>query len=127
MFNEIHLQWVGCTLALCGSALLAAKGRVAGWGFALFLLSNVVWIAYGVLTSAPGLVVMQVGFTVTSLWGLWTWVVAPMVSKTRTDHPATGRRGRTSEPLLVLCHPKPSIGPAIVRDPSTSSRAFRRS
>lgn len=71
------LQWAGCATGVLGSALLAWRSRWSGWGFAVYLLSNACWITFGVMTSAPGLVVMQAVFTVTSAVGVWRWLVVP--------------------------------------------------
>jgi len=65
------IEWIGCATGLCGAALLALNNRYSGWGFVLFLVSNVAWIYFGLLTHATGMVVMQVGFTATSLMGVW--------------------------------------------------------
>ncbi len=67
------LEWLGCLSGLLGAALLALNNRYSGYGFAAFLISNVCWISYGVLSGSWGLVVMQMGFTATSLLGLYRW------------------------------------------------------
>lgn len=69
------LEWSGCIFGLIGAGLLAMNNRFSGWGFVAFLLSNALWIAYGLVMSSPGLVVMQVGFTATSLLGIYRWLV----------------------------------------------------
>jgi nicotinamide riboside transporter PnuC len=71
------MEWAGCVTGLCGAALLAMNNRYSGWGFVLFLSSNFAWIAYGLLSHATGMVVMQLGFTVTSLIGVWKWLIRP--------------------------------------------------
>ncbi len=81
LLNAQLLQWLGCILGLAGALLLESKTQFAGYGFALFLVSNGFWIAFGVVTHAPGLVVMQIGFTLTSLVGVWTWIVKPWQAK----------------------------------------------
>ena len=75
--DPAFLQWSGCGFGLLGSLLLATRGPFAGWGFAAYILSNLFWICYGHLTNAPGIVVMQLGFGVTSTIGVWKWLVAP--------------------------------------------------
>ena len=70
------LEWAGCLTGLGGASLLALNNRFSGWGFALFLVSNIAWIFFGMLTHATGMVVMQIGFTVTSLVGVWKWLIA---------------------------------------------------
>ncbi len=72
-----YCQWGGCLLGLGGAGLLALKNRLSGYGFVLFLLSNIAWIAFGFLTQATGIIVMQIGFTLTSLVGVWQWLVVP--------------------------------------------------
>ena len=65
------LEWSGCATGLAGAFVLAMNQPWSGWGWALFLLSNVAWIAFGLLTKAKGLVVMQCGFAFTSALGIW--------------------------------------------------------
>ena len=81
MLQEI-LQWSGCVTGVLGSALLACRSKWSGWGFALFLFSNGLWIDYGILTHTFGLIVMQVAFTVTSIIGIWRWLVLPAWART---------------------------------------------
>lgn len=46
-------------------------------GFALFLISNGFWIAFGLRRKAPGLVAMQLVFTATSAVGVYRWLIGP--------------------------------------------------
>jgi hypothetical protein len=71
------LQWAGCATGVLGSAMLAWRSRWSGWGFVVYLVSNACWIAFGLVTQAPGLVVMQSIFTVTSGVGVWRWLLMP--------------------------------------------------
>lgn len=67
------LEWSGSLTGLLGAALLASNSRFSGWGFICFLLSNIAWGWFGVMTGTHGILVMQVGFTLTSLVGIWRW------------------------------------------------------
>lgn len=60
-------------MGLLGSALIAWKGDWSKYGFLAYLASNLCWIAFGIQTQAWGLVVMQIGFTVTTLAGIYSW------------------------------------------------------
>ncbi len=73
------LEWTGAFLGLSGAALLATHHRYCGWGFLAFLISNLCWIGYAVLTGAFGLLVMQLGFMLTSAVGFFRWVLLPPV------------------------------------------------
>jgi hypothetical protein len=69
------LEWAGCATRLYRAAMLALNNRYSGWGFVLFLVSNVAWIFFWLLSHAAGMVVIQAGFTATSLMGIWKWLV----------------------------------------------------
>lgn len=65
------LQWIACIVALVGSYLVSAERRTHRLlGFALFLVSNVLWIWWGTQSSAWALVTMQSAFCLTSALGV---------------------------------------------------------
>lgn len=76
------LEWLGCMTGLLGATLLALNNRYSGYGFMVFLVSNGCWVMYGILGGAWGLIVMQLGFTATSLLGLYRWF--PSVRRSNT-------------------------------------------
>jgi hypothetical protein len=65
------LDWVACGFALAGSLLLAVRCRVSAWGWVGFLLSNFAWIVYAIATGTSSLLAQNLGFTVTSLIGIY--------------------------------------------------------
>jgi hypothetical protein len=78
------LQWAGCATGVMGASLLASKVRWAAWGFVFFLASNLAWGLYGWLTGTPGMVLMQTAFTLTSLAGIFNWLIVPLRSGRKT-------------------------------------------
>ena len=68
-------EWAGCATALAGSLLLALHATFSGWGFVVYLISNASWTAFAILSRTWGIFVMQVGFTATSLVGVWRWMI----------------------------------------------------
>lgn len=70
-------QWMGCAFGMIGSVRLAIPGRAAALGFVAYLISNAFWISFALMTSAPGLLLMQVFFTCSSCLGLWLWAFRP--------------------------------------------------
>ena len=74
MLRKETVEWVGSLTGLLGAGLLATNSVWSGYGFVAFLFSNMCWIAYGRMAQARGLITMQVGFTVTSLVGIWQWL-----------------------------------------------------
>jgi hypothetical protein len=73
--QKLILQWAGCAFGLLGAWLLALNNRNSGYGFVAFLVSNMLRMGYGLMTQAPGMVLMQLGFTITSLLGIKKWLV----------------------------------------------------
>lgn len=58
-----------------GTLLLATKGRYAGWGFVAFLASNAGWLWVAHTTGLDWMFHQQIAFTVSSLVGVWVWLV----------------------------------------------------
>ena len=56
------LQWPAMIVTLVAAWLVASKYRSRRhWGFAVFILSNVLWILWGWHTASYALIVLQVG------------------------------------------------------------------
>ncbi len=70
MTAVLMLEWVGAALGLSGAFLLATHSKHSSYGWVFFLASNFVLIAWASKMGAIGLLVLQAGFTVTSLIGL---------------------------------------------------------
>lgn len=70
-----QLEWAGAWSGLVGAALLASHTVLSGYGFLAFLVSNVLWMAFAIRARFWGLLLMQVGFCVTSVIGLWRWLL----------------------------------------------------
>ena len=66
-----HIQWPAMVVTLIAAYLVASlkKGRRL-WGFWLFLLSNVLWIAWGCYASAYALIALQVGLALLNSRGV---------------------------------------------------------
>ena len=68
---NLCLEWGGAFAGLLGAGLLASQTRHARWGWLAFLLANLLLISWALRMQAMGLLVQQVGFTATSLLGLY--------------------------------------------------------
>lgn len=64
------LEWCGCATGLIGAALVASNTMLVWWGFVAFMASNLAWIGFALLRHVRGLLVMQLAFAVTSMFGL---------------------------------------------------------
>jgi hypothetical protein len=68
-----YLEWMGSITGLIGAFLLATHTRFSGWGFIAFLVSNFAWIGFALLQGISSILLMQAGFTATSLLGIYRW------------------------------------------------------
>jgi hypothetical protein len=66
--------WFGAFTAFVGSFLLALNTPYSGWVFVAFLFSNAAWLLHGLKTQTWSLVMMQIGFSVTSVFGTFRWL-----------------------------------------------------
>lgn len=77
MEQSLMLEVFSATTGLGGALLLAMKNRYAAWTWPVWLLSNLGWIAFGLLHQHMGLVAQNLGFVITSCIGVWVWIVNP--------------------------------------------------
>jgi len=69
-------EWAGSLTGLAGAGLLALNlPAISGYGFIAFLASNICWIVVGRQRRMIPLLLMQLGFTATSLLGLYRWLI----------------------------------------------------
>lgn len=68
------IEWAGSLTGLAGATLVAMNTRVSRYGWLLFLASNALLISFSLLGGHHGLLLMQCGFTLTSVLGIYrTW------------------------------------------------------
>jgi len=70
-----YIGWFGSIKGLLGSFLLALNNNYSGWGFIAFLVSNAAWLFYSVQTKTWSMCIMQIGFTLTSILGVYSWIL----------------------------------------------------
>ena len=64
-------EWTGALLGLLGAFLLATHSRVSRYGWLAYLGANVAMTAFAAAIGAYGLLIQQLGFTITTLLGLY--------------------------------------------------------
>jgi nicotinamide riboside transporter PnuC len=77
----VVVEVIAACCGLLGSLLLALKGSTARWGWLLFFVSNIGWITFSFGFGHWFLLIQQLGFTVTSVIGIWKWLIQPVVDK----------------------------------------------
>ena len=68
-------EWAGCGFGLLGSLLLSLNNSASRYGFIAFLCSNLCWLLFAKQIRSHGLLLMQLGFMATSVFGIYRWMV----------------------------------------------------
>ena len=64
------IQWPAMLVTVLAAWLVASRSELKrSWGFWLFLLSNVLWIAWGVFAHAYALITLQVCLAILNIRG----------------------------------------------------------
>ena len=67
-------KWIGTGAGVPGAILIALNLGIVVYGFALFLLSSLLWGSVALVQREPSLAVLQGAFTAINLLGIWRWV-----------------------------------------------------
>src|SRR5919107_6216540 len=70
------VSWVA-TVATITAALMTASNlgpRITGYGFGVFTVGSVAWLALGLMTGQRALVWTNIVLTVLNLFGIWRWL-----------------------------------------------------
>ena len=67
----LMLEWAGSLLGLTGAFLLAIHAHFSPYGWIAFLLANLAMIGFAIGIRRYGLLVQQIGFTATSVLGIY--------------------------------------------------------
>jgi hypothetical protein len=91
-----HVEMLSAALGLLGAILLATRSRYAGLAFVAWFVSNIGWLIFGARHDHWFFFVQQIGFTATSVLGIWNWLVRP------TLHPAETEAAREQRARAVI-------------------------
>jgi hypothetical protein len=71
------ISWIATFATVIAASMTAANlgARITGYGFAVFLLGSLSWLATGLLTNQPALVWTNAVLTVLNIFGIWRWLV----------------------------------------------------
>ncbi len=67
----LAMEWAGCILGLSGSFLLATHTSVSPLGWYAYLGANIATGLFAAGTGANGLLIQQLGFTASTLLGIY--------------------------------------------------------
>ncbi|MCL6730532.1 PRC-barrel domain containing protein [Sphingomonas hankyongi] len=70
------ISWVATVATIIAASMTAANlgSRITGYGFCVFLLGSLSWLAAGLSTSQPALVWTNIVLTILNIFGIWRWL-----------------------------------------------------
>src|SRR5690349_15445151 len=70
------ILWVATVATIIAASMTAANlgSRITGYGFCVFTLGALCWIAVGAMSHQPALLWTNVVLTVLDLFGIWRWL-----------------------------------------------------
>lgn len=79
----IAIEWLAALFGVLGTILLARRGPLAGWGFVLYLASNVGWLAFAWIQRDWAILAQNIAFLASSVLGILVWLIRPRASSGR--------------------------------------------
>ena len=97
-------SWVATTATILAACMTASNlgSRITGYGFAVFTIGSIAWLAVGLLTSQPALVWTNVVMTGLNLFGIWRWLGRQAKVEEGARHAAEDSRGTPGEALFPV-------------------------
>lgn len=103
------ISWVATVATIVAASITAANlgSKITGYGFVVFTLGALCWIAVGAATHQPALMWTNVVLTILDLFGIWRWLgrQAKVDEGGRAASEASERTpGEALFPISVLSH-----------------------
>lgn len=70
------IPWIATVATIVAASMTAANlgARITGYGFAVFLVGSLAWLAAGLITNQPALAWTNVVLTILNIFGIWRWL-----------------------------------------------------
>ena len=70
------IQWAATAATILAASITAANlgARVTGWGFAVFLVGSLLWIATALTNGQSALLWTNIVLSALNLFGMWRWL-----------------------------------------------------
>jgi hypothetical protein len=71
------VQWMATISGIIAAVMVAGKfsGKITGWGFVIFAVSSVGWVAFGLMKEEPPLTLQNAVLFVINLIGVWRYLI----------------------------------------------------
>jgi len=103
------ISWVATIATIIAASMTAANvgSRITGYGFAVFLVGSLCWLATGLMTDQPALTWTNFVLTILNIFGIWRWLgrQAKVEEGARTAAKASEETpGEALFPISLLTH-----------------------
>ena len=70
------ISWVATVATIIAASMTASNlgSRITGYGFCVFLIGSLAWLATGLMTGQPALVWTNIVLTILNIFGIWRWL-----------------------------------------------------
>jgi hypothetical protein len=70
------ISWVATIATIIAASMTAANlgSRITGYGFCVFLVGSLAWLATGLMTNQPALTWTNIVLSVLNIFGIWRWL-----------------------------------------------------
>ena len=70
------ISWLATAATIAGALMTASNlgARITGYGFCVFLVGSLAWLATGIMTAQPALIWTNVVLTGLNGFGIWRWL-----------------------------------------------------
>jgi hypothetical protein len=69
------LEWVSCAICIVAATLMASNVGQEPMVYAMFLLTNILFIPFACANKLWGIFVLNVVYGLINSWGLWNWAL----------------------------------------------------
>ena len=71
-----YVSWIATAATIIAACMTASNlgARITGYGFAVFTVGSLSWLATGMMTDQPALIWTNVVLTGLNLFGIWRWL-----------------------------------------------------
>ena len=98
------ISWVATVATIIAASMTAANlgSRITGYGFCVFLVGSISWLATGLMTQQPALVWTNVVLTMLNIFGIWRWLGRQARIEEGASNAADRSAERPSETLFPV-------------------------
>jgi hypothetical protein len=70
------ISWIATIATITAASMTASNlgSKITGYGFAVFLVGSLAWLATGLMTDQPALVWTNAVLTILNIFGIWRWL-----------------------------------------------------